>query len=333
MAAGFVLRQGGEPVEFAVVILVLVLLIAGGLAALILGGESAAGSLPGWAGRRLSRPTTFGARQVIDVAPETTKPLASRYELAAREETNLKLDELTTEIRTSLASGDDRVVQISAQLEALHRGVQDRLDLIARESNERWMELANRQALLEARQEAAVERLRADLAMHFVDHERKRVEDRYNAERASVAADLYAMLARLEASIAAVTNPVLLPGEPYQPPDDFLPDALVWDNWKEVGERAFDFADLYSARRLYLSEATRTQTGAFVAELRTLLTESIYPNLRPNASPAQRDRLRQALGVLAARFPEIRACIEGDFREHADGGVATGDGPDQQDPD
>lgn len=306
--------------EFAVVILVLVLLIAGGLAALILlGGEAGSGSLPGWAGRRLSRPTaSFGTRRVIDVAPDVAKPVASRYELAAREETNLKLDALTSEIRSTLASGDDRALQLNTQLEALHRGVHDRLDLIARESNQRLAELANRQALLEARQEAATERLRADLALHFVDHERKRVEDRHNAERATVAADLYAMLARLEAAVAAVTNPVLLPGEPYQPPDDFLPEALVWDNWKEVGERAFDFAELYSARRLYLSEATRSQAAAFVGELRTLLTESIYPNLRPNASPAQRDRLRQALGVMAVRFPEVRICIERDFRENAD---------------
>jgi hypothetical protein len=317
-------------VEFAVVILILVLLIAGGLAALILGGEAGSASLPGWAGRRLSRPTTsLGARRVIDVAPDASKPVASRYELAAREETNVRLDALASEIRSTLASGDDRALQLNAQLEALHRGVQDRLDLIARDSNERWAELANRQALLEARQEAATERLRADLALHFVDHERKRVEDRYSAERATVAAELYAMLARLEAAIAAVTNPVLLPGEPYAPPNDFLPEALVWDNWKEVGERAFDFADLFSARRLYLSEATRGQAGAFVGEMRTLLTESIYPNLRPNASPAQRDRLRQALGVLAVQFPEVRACFERDFREHASSSQPSGDEPAQ----
>ncbi len=314
--------------EFAVVILVLVLLIAGGLAVLILGGGPGSDSLPGWAGRRLSRPTTsFSARRVIDVAPDVAKPVASRYDLAAREETNLKLDALASEIRSTLASGDDRALQLNTQLEALHRGVQDRLDLIARDSNERWAELANRQALLEARQEAATERLRADLALHFVDHERKRVEDRYSAERATVAAELYAMLARLEAAIAAVTNPVLLPGEPYAPPVDFLPEALVWDNWKEVGERAFDFADLYSARRLYLSEATRTQAGEFISGLRTLLTESIYPNLRPNASPAQRDRLRQALGEVATRFPEVRVCIERDFREHADAEPPNGAGP------
>lgn len=307
--------------EFAVIILILVLLIAGGLAALILGGDSATGALPGWAGRRLSRPVSpVGSRRVIDVAPEVAKPVASRYELAAREETNTRLDALTTEIRSTLATGDDRALQLNAQLEALHRGVQDRLDLIARESNERWAELANRQAMLEARQEAATERLRADMARHFVDHDRKRVEERYSAERATVAAELYATLARLESAIAAVTNPVLLPGEPYEPPVDFLPEALVWDNWKEVGERAFDFADLYSARRLYLSETARRQAGAFVGELRGQLTEAIYPNLRPNASPAQRDRLRLALGVLAVRFPEVRTCFEHDFRDQVETG-------------
>ena len=36
-----------------------------------------------------------------------------------------------------------------------------------------------------------------------------------------------------------MTNPILLPGEPYAPPAEFLPEALIWENWNEVGERAF----------------------------------------------------------------------------------------------
>lgn len=301
--------------EIAVVILVIVLLIAGGLATVVVLGGSGSGALPDWAGRRLPRPSTsVRSPRVIDVAPEDAKPVGSRLELAAREETISRLETLSSELRALVSADDDRVTRLDGRLDALHAGLRDRLDQIARDAGERWTELATRQSALEARQEAATERLRADLARHFIEHDRQSVANRTNAERSGVTAELYAALARLESAVAAVTNPVLLPGEPYEPPADFLPEALVWENWKEVGERTFAFADLYSARRLYLSESTRAEAGAFVVELRGLLTESIYPNLRPNASPAQRDRLRSALDVIAERFPALRASLERDFQ-------------------
>jgi hypothetical protein len=303
------------PVELAVVVLILVLIIAGGLATVVVLGGSGVDSLPGLAGRRLPRPSFQAQPRVIDVTPDEAKPVGPRLELAVREETNTRLEALAAELHALLASGDDRGTRLDAQLESLHNGLGDRLDRLARETSERWNELAAQQTALEARQEAATERLRADLARHFLEHDRQLVANRSNAERAEVTAELYALLARLETAVAAVTNPVLLPGEPYEPPADFMPEALVWENWKEVGERAFAFADCYSARRLYLSEATRAESGAFVVELRALLTDSIYPNLRPNVGPVQRERLHQALDVLAARFKTLRASLERDFRE------------------
>jgi hypothetical protein len=306
-------------VELAVVILILVLLIAGSLAALVLlTGESGSRSLPGWAGRRLSQVNGYARpARVIDVATESTKPAFSRLELASREEVTNRLDDLTAELRAILASSDSRSGEVTALLDALHQSLRERLDQIARDTGDRWTDLTTRQAALEARQEAATERLRADLALHFATHQRQVTADRSLAERCGVAAELYALLARLEAALAAVTNPILLPGEPYAPPSDLLPDALIWDNWKDVGERTFAFADLYSARRLYLSEPTRQQVGAFVAELRGLLTEAIYPNLRPNPEPGQRERLHKALATLAIRLPAVRDAIERDFRETA----------------
>lgn len=308
--------------EIAVVVLILVLLVAGGLAALVmLGGDSGSGSLPGWTGRRLPRINAQARpHRVIDVAPDPSTSAVSRLEPATRDrdEAATSLDALMTEVRATLASGDDRAGQVNLQLERLHQNLRERLDQISRDTGERWSDLTTRQAALEARQEAASERLRADLALHFASHQRQAATHRSLSERAGVAAELYALLARLEAAVAAVTNPILLPGEPYAPPADFPPEALVWDNWKDVGERAFAFADLYSARRLYLSEPTWQQIGSFVVELRGLLTESIYPNLRPNLDATQKERLRQALATLAVRFPSVRAGIERDFRETVD---------------
>ncbi|MBA2520016.1 MAG: hypothetical protein H0V24_10145 [Chloroflexia bacterium] len=311
--------------EIAAVILILLLVIAGGLGALILlGGDAGPGAL--WAGRRMPRPAGRPrSRQVIDVPPEDAKPVGSRLESAGREETISRLDQLTAEVRATLASGDDRLILLNQQLEALQLGLQGRLEHIGRDANERWGELA-------ARQEATSERLRADLMARLTDAERARSDltrqlgererqaaaSQLTGERVAVTAELYALLARLEGAFAAVTNPILLPGEPYAPPAEFLPESLVWENWKEVGERTFAFADLYSARRLYLNEATRDEVGAFVVELRGLLTASIYPSLRPNAGPAQRETLRQALETLALRFAAVRLALEGDFRAIAE---------------
>ena len=103
-------------------------------------------------------------------------------------------------------------------------------------------------------------------------------EERRNAgrdRRAEIISELYARLARLETALSAVTNPVLLPGEPYSPPAEFLTEALIWENWNEVGERAFALADAYSAQRVYLTEQTREELGAFVTALRVTLTRSI----------------------------------------------------------
>lgn len=307
--------------ELAVVILVLVLLIAGGMGALIvLGGDSGPSAL--WAGRRLPRPTSRPrTRPVIDVPAEETKPVISRIDVANREETNSRLEALSAELRTTLATGDDRLLHLNQQLDLLQQGLQSRLDQISRESNVRWSELASRQEAAGerlradvAQQRSEFERFRADLARQFGDREQQLAASRYAGERADVTAELYGLLARLEAAFAAVTNPVLLPGEPYAPPDEFPPESLVWENWKEVGERTFAFADLYSARRLYLHESARDEVGAFVVELRGLLTESIYPCLRQNAGDSQRQQLRQALETLAIRFAAVRTTLEGDFR-------------------
>ena len=138
---------------------------------------------------------------------------------------------------------------------------------------------------------------------------------RPGSRRPDVSADLYARLARLEAALAAVTNPILLPGEAYSPPAEFLPEALVWENWNEVGERAFSLADAYSAQRLHLSEETRGEIELFVTTLRTLLTRSVYPNLQPEPDAAQQAALRTALEEIAGEFPKVRQMLEREYRE------------------
>ncbi|MBA3415590.1 MAG: hypothetical protein H0U10_10240, partial [Chloroflexia bacterium] len=106
----------------------------------------------------------------------------------------------------------------------------------------------------------------------------------------------------------------LLPGEAYAPPVEFLPEALAWENWKDVGERAFSLADAFSAQRLCLSDLARQELAAFITTLRGALTRAVYPNLVPDPTPEQLDALRSALGSLAAELPRVRRTLEAEFR-------------------
>jgi hypothetical protein len=202
-----------------------------------------------------------------------------------------------------------RLERIEEQLDALQRAIVRQGDELRAEVHQLAADAVARGALEDARRDGANERLRGDilavLAASVMD---QTAGDR--TRQAEACADLYARLARLEASVAAVTNPILLPGEPYAPPGDFPPQALVWENWNEVGERAFALAEAYSAQRLLLGIETRDELGRFVTTLRTTLTRSIYPNLQPDAGAAQRAALRTALDQVAREIPRARDALE-----------------------
>lgn len=197
--------------------------------------------------------------------------------------------------------------QIEERLESLQRTIerQDeelrrlRADLLARDAAE------------DGKREATLERLRADLlaSLAGVVDRPSRLRDR----RLDVSADLYARLARLESALAAVTNPILLPGEAYAPPSELMPESLVWDNWNEVGERAFALADAFSAQRLALSEEVREDVGRFVTAIRLLLTQSVYPNLQTDPDADQQAALHASLEEIAVDLPKVRAALDRDY--------------------
>ena len=209
-----------------------------------------------------------------------------------------------------------RLARIEARLDGLARAVELQGAELHRELRQSAAELLARGAAEDARRDAAFERFRADAlsAMHNAAGTRQTGED---ARRTEVSAELYARLARLEAALAAVTNPVLLPGEPYALPAEFPPESLVWENWNEVGERAFALADALSAQRLFLTDECRAELGTFITSVRTLLTRSVYPHLQPEPSLAQQTALRAALEEIAAAIPRAREALEREFRGEA----------------
>jgi hypothetical protein len=201
-----------------------------------------------------------------------------------------------------------RFERIENQLEAVSRSLQEALTELHRFAQER----AARSAEDEAKHEAALVQMRTDLLAAIAE---RAYRQPVQVERqAQVCSDLYARLARFEAALAAVVNPVLLPGEAFAPPDELMPEALIWENWNEVGERAFALADAFSGQRLYLSEETRRELGEFVTSTRQLLTRTIYPNLQPEPSRQQQIALRTALESLAAEIARMRTTIEREFR-------------------
>jgi hypothetical protein len=202
----------------------------------------------------------------------------------------------------------ERLDHVEAQLTGLQQELRNQRDAILRIGVE--LKLAGEAET--ARRDMAIERLRGDvLAMIGQIGEERRNAGR--DRRAEIISELYARLARLETALSAVTNPVLLPGEPYAPPAEFLTEALIWENWNEVGERAFALADAYSAQRVYLSEKTREELGAFVTALRVTLTRSIYPNLHADADASQQAALRAALEQVALELPRARRALDSEY--------------------
>lgn len=251
------------------------------------------GSLPARSSARTGAATGLTARDGeaglavieplrLDVAPSISPPLAARFD------------------------------QLEAQLKEMHAAVERQSAQIVRLN----ADLQRRAEADEARREAMLERLRADL---------NAVSSRLTADRQSgdrrleVSAELYARLARLESALSAVTNPVLLPGEPYEAPGELLTEALIWENWNEVSERVFALADAFSAQRVHLSEETRTEMGAVITSLRLLLTRSIYPHLHTDLDDAQQDALRAALNAIATELQTLRGSLDREYRSASGG--------------
>jgi hypothetical protein len=207
-----------------------------------------------------------------------------------------------------------RLDRFEERLDQIARAVDRHAAEIGQELRRARTDRAHQAETEDARRDAAMERLRADLLAGLT----RAAGDggaRSGSRRPDVSADLYARLARLEAALAAVTNPILLPGEAYAPPAEFLPEALVWENWNEVGERAFSLAEAYSSQRLHLSDETRDDIELFVTTLRTLLTRSVYPNLQIEPDAAHQAALRSALEEIAGEIPKARQKLEREYRE------------------
>jgi hypothetical protein len=138
----------------------------------------------------------------------------------------------------------------------------------------------------------------------------------YGERRGEALAELYGNLARVEAALAAVVNPMLLPGEPLSIPTELPAEALDWNNWGDVGERAYGFGNVFNQNRLVLDKGTGDEIEKFIATLRQGLTVSVYPNVRVAKPTAdQIAQMRSGLQAIVAELPKVRRNIEDAYRD------------------
>ena len=168
-----------------------------------------------------------------------------------------------------------------------------------------------------------------DRALRDQDERRQREVDRleqelatlrqtmgtYGERRGEALADFYGHLARVEVAMAAVVNPMLLPGESLTLPPEMLQETLVWNNWSDVGERAFAFGNVFNQNRFVLEPETADRIEAFIVTLRQVLTRDVYPAVRGgNPSAAQIAQMRSGLESIVRDLPVMRRLLENAYR-------------------
>ena len=240
----------------------------------------------------------FGQRVLERDTRTTVETVQARAEADA--------DRLRGELRT-LASEYQaqlgRLRERNAELENLATRYREQADIAASAQSE----------AAAARQD--VERLRKDVTTRLEGSATTGGgNDASHTASVAAMADLYGRLARVEASLTALTNPILLPGEPYDVPDDLVPEALKWDNWKEVGENAYALGEQFNLARIQLPGELVDEIGSCITTLRTTLTMAIYPNLDATLSPERTTVLRDGLGTISTSLATLRHRLETDYR-------------------
>lgn len=275
----------------------------------------------------------FGQKVLTRDAATLGADLQARQEVALAE-ARAELERLRTDVRAATREGDAHLSRLRERRET----AQAELDAtIARARDELgWAERARQEA------ERGVERLRAEQE-RAAEQEAERaaaapaageprvgtsgpgagVSGRIELERLETLTGLYARLARVETALAQLTTPILLPGEPYAVPDEFPPEALRWDNWKDVGETAYALGEYLTENRLRVARETGDELEAGVTVLRIALTRSIYPNLQTLPSPEQEATLRAGLETLAGTLPRLRGLLESDYRVMTEPGMGN----------
>jgi hypothetical protein len=213
-----------------------------------------------------------------------------------------RLRELAEELRGELTLAAGRTRDFDARLTRIEE------DAVAAKSLPETIDRSVQE--VEIRTRTRISKLRKEL------HTVRKAGTPYAARRGESLADLYNRLARADAALAAVVNPMLLPGEPLRVPDVLFDDTLEWENWADVGERAFEFGEIFNQNRLLLEPQLASQVERFISTLREALTDTIYPIVRlPSPTTTQKAQLRAGLVQVVENIAPLRRELEDAYRE------------------
>ena len=139
------------------------------------------------------------------------------------------------------------------------------------------------------------------------------VISRPDPDRLSAISELYGALARLDTAFLAVSRPIMLPGEAFDPDLDLPANAMSWDSWNDVGSAAYQFAEVFSQRRVQLGRDTREQINRSITTIRRNLTTRLYPSLTDfdrGVPEEHRDQIAQLVSNMATEIDAMRRALE-----------------------
>jgi len=193
---------------------------------------------------------------------------------------------------------DARLTRMEADL-SLSKQIPEELGKSVQESVEK----------VETRTRKQLSRLESDLQAA------RKADSPYGQRRADALAELYGHLAQVESALAAVINPMLLPGEPLRVPDEFFEGTLDSENWNEVGDRAYSFGDVFNRERIVLDPDLADKIEQFIATFRQALTTTVSPVVQnTNRTSMQIHQMRSGLTTIITALPPLRRELETDYR-------------------
>lgn len=242
-----------------------------------------------------------------------------------------RLRQLAEELRGELtrAAGqtrefDARLTRIEGEITATTSRIEEELGLVKQlpETIDTSVHEAEERAL------RRIQKLRGQLRTV------RMAESPYSSRRCDALADIYVRLARTEAALANVVNPMLLPGEPLQVPEALFDDTFEWENWADVGERAYEFGEAFNQNRLLLEPKLAAQVETFISTLRKALTDTIYPVVRHQApSSQQKAQLRTGLEQVVRAIAPLRRTLEDAYQAISAEALKANDDDDDDDDD
>lgn len=162
---------------------------------------------------------------------------------------------------------------------------------------------------VEERTQKHISRMQDDL------HAARVADSPFGQRRADALAELYANLAHVETALSNVVNPMLLPGEPLRVPDELFEDTLDWENWDDVGERAYSLGDVFNRDRIVLEPELAEQIERFLSTFRQALTEKVSPVVQnPSRTSIQINQMKAGLTMIVTALPPLRRQIEAHYR-------------------